>query len=35
VTKDRAIVEALLEAEREMGAIMEDIKRRPFRYLNF
>jgi phospholipid/cholesterol/gamma-HCH transport system substrate-binding protein len=35
VTKDRAIVEALTEAEREMGAIMADIRRRPFRYLNF
>jgi phospholipid/cholesterol/gamma-HCH transport system substrate-binding protein len=35
MTKDRAIVEALLEAEREMGAIMADIRRRPLRYLNF
>ena len=35
VTKDRAIIEALMEAEREMGAIMADIRRRPFRYLNF
>jgi hypothetical protein len=35
VTKDRAIVEALMEAEREMGAIMADIRRRPLRYLNF
>jgi ABC-type transporter Mla subunit MlaD len=35
MTKDRAIDEALLEAEREMGAIMADIRRRPFRYLNF
>lgn len=35
MTKDRAIVEALAEAEREMGAIMADIRRRPFRYLNF
>jgi hypothetical protein len=35
VSRDRAIVEALVEAEREMGAIMADIRRRPFRYLNF
>lgn len=35
VTQDRAIVESLIEAEREMGAIMADIRRRPFRYLNF
>jgi phospholipid/cholesterol/gamma-HCH transport system substrate-binding protein len=35
IMNDHAIVEALTEAEREMGAIMEDIKRRPFRYLNF
>jgi phospholipid/cholesterol/gamma-HCH transport system substrate-binding protein len=35
VTQDRAIVEALTEAEREMAAIMADIRRRPFRYLNF
>jgi hypothetical protein len=35
VTKDRAIVEALMEAEREMGAIMADMRRRPLRYLNF
>jgi ABC-type transporter Mla subunit MlaD len=35
VQHDRAIAEALLEAEREMGAIMADIRRRPFRYLNF
>jgi ABC-type transporter Mla subunit MlaD len=35
VRRDRAIVEALMEAEREMGAIMADIRRRPFRYLNF
>jgi phospholipid/cholesterol/gamma-HCH transport system substrate-binding protein len=35
VVHDRAIEEALLEAEREMGAIMADIRRRPLRYLNF
>jgi hypothetical protein len=35
VVHDRAIVEALMEAEREMGAIMADIRRRPLRYLNF
>lgn len=35
VKHDRAIVESLMEAEREMGAIMADIRRRPFRYLNF
>jgi hypothetical protein len=35
VQHDRAIVESLMEAEREMGAIMADIRRRPFRYLNF
>jgi hypothetical protein len=35
MTQDRAIVEALMEAEREMGAVMADIRRRPFRYLNF
>jgi phospholipid/cholesterol/gamma-HCH transport system substrate-binding protein len=35
ITQDRAIVEALMEAEREMGAIMADIRRRPLRYLNF
>lgn len=35
VMNDRAINEALLEAEREMGAIMADIRRRPLRYLNF
>jgi ABC-type transporter Mla subunit MlaD len=35
MTQDRAIVEALIEAEREMGAIMADIRRRPLRYLNF
>jgi hypothetical protein len=35
VKQDRAIVEALMEAERELGAIMADIRRRPFRYLNF
>jgi hypothetical protein len=35
VVHDRAIVESLLEAEREMGAIMADIRRRPLRYLNF
>jgi phospholipid/cholesterol/gamma-HCH transport system substrate-binding protein len=35
MTKDSAIVESLVEAEREMGAIMADIRRRPFRYLNF
>jgi hypothetical protein len=33
--RDSAVVDALTEAEREMGAIMEDIRRRPFRYLNF
>lgn len=35
VKHDRAIAEALTEAERELGAIMADIRRRPFRYLNF
>jgi hypothetical protein len=35
VQHDRAIVESLTEAEREMGEIMADIRRRPFRYLNF
>jgi phospholipid/cholesterol/gamma-HCH transport system substrate-binding protein len=35
VGRDRAIVEALMEAEREMTAIMADIRRRPLRYLNF
>jgi hypothetical protein len=35
VTRDSAIVNALTEAEREMGAIMADMRRRPFRYLNF
>jgi ABC-type transporter Mla subunit MlaD len=35
MTQDRAIVEALMQAEREMAAIMADIRRRPFRYLNF
>jgi phospholipid/cholesterol/gamma-HCH transport system substrate-binding protein len=35
VVHDRAIVEALIEAEREMSAIMADIRRRPLRYLNF
>jgi hypothetical protein len=24
-----------MEAEREMGAIMADMRRRPFRYINF
>jgi hypothetical protein len=35
VKHDGAIVEALMEAERGMGAIMADIRRRPLRYLNF
>lgn len=35
VRHDGAIVEALMEAERGMGAIMADIRRRPLRYLNF
>jgi hypothetical protein len=35
MTQDRAIVDALTDAEREMAAIMADIRRRPFRYLNF
>jgi ABC-type transporter Mla subunit MlaD len=35
VASDRAIVEALMAAEREMGEIMADIRRRPLRYLNF
>jgi ABC-type transporter Mla subunit MlaD len=35
VVRDSAVVEALTEAEREMGAIMTDIRRRPFRYLGF
>jgi phospholipid/cholesterol/gamma-HCH transport system substrate-binding protein len=35
LSHDRAIVESLMEAEREMGAIMADIRRRPFRYLSF
>ncbi|MFN2563988.1 MAG: MlaD family protein [Gemmatimonadaceae bacterium] len=35
VQHDRAIVESLMEAEREMTALMEDIRRRPFRYINF
>jgi hypothetical protein len=35
VVRDSAVVEALTEAEREMGAIMADIRRRPFRYLGF
>jgi phospholipid/cholesterol/gamma-HCH transport system substrate-binding protein len=35
VVHDRAIVEALMEAEREMTEIMADIRRRPLRYLNF
>jgi phospholipid/cholesterol/gamma-HCH transport system substrate-binding protein len=35
LSRDRAIVDALMEAEREMGAIMADIRRRPFRYLSF
>jgi phospholipid/cholesterol/gamma-HCH transport system substrate-binding protein len=35
VLHDRAIVESLMDAEREMGAIMADIRRRPLRYLNF
>jgi hypothetical protein len=35
MTEDRGIAEALMEAEREMAAIMADIRRRPFRYLNF
>lgn len=35
VGRDRAIVEALMEAEREMGAIMADVRRRPSRYINF
>lgn len=35
VQHDRAILEALTEAQREMGAIMADMRRRPFRYLNF
>jgi hypothetical protein len=33
--QDGAIIEALTEAQRELGAIMADIRRRPFRYLNF
>jgi ABC-type transporter Mla subunit MlaD len=33
--RDRAIVEELTETERQIGAIMEDIRRRPFRYLSF
>jgi ABC-type transporter Mla subunit MlaD len=35
IKQDRAIVQELMEAEREMAAIMADIRRRPFRYLNF
>lgn len=35
IVNDGAISEALMEAEREVGAIMADIRRRPFRYLNF
>jgi ABC-type transporter Mla subunit MlaD len=35
VVRDSAIVNALTEAEREMAAIMADIRRRPFRYLGF
>jgi hypothetical protein len=35
IKHDRAIVESLMEAEREMGEIKADIRRRPFRYLNF
>jgi len=35
IQHDRAIIESLTEAERELGAIMADLKRRPFRYLNF
>jgi hypothetical protein len=33
--RDSAIVRELTETQREMGAIMADIRRRPFRYLNF
>jgi len=33
--QDSAIVRELIETQREMGAIMADIRRRPFRYLNF
>jgi ABC-type transporter Mla subunit MlaD len=33
--RDSAIVRELIETQREMGAIMADIRRRPFRYLNF
>jgi hypothetical protein len=33
--RDRAIVDELAEAERQVGAIMADLRRHPFRYLNF
>ena len=35
IQNDRAIIESLQEAERELSAIMADLRRRPFRYLNF
>jgi phospholipid/cholesterol/gamma-HCH transport system substrate-binding protein len=35
LTQDHAIDEALTEAQREMAAVMADIRRRPLRYLNF
>jgi hypothetical protein len=33
--QDSAIVRELMDAQRELGAIMDDMRRRPFRYLNF
>ena len=33
--RDSAIVRELMDAQREMGEIMADMRRRPFRYLNF